>query len=226
MNWIDLGNPIPRSIPIRYTPMEWDTGEIHPLPALSTRLLPRLNQVLDNRFSVREFSALNDQQLGEFLWHACRTRDSHPSGLGFRLEHRASPSAGAIHPIHVILKIPNDSRWWLYCPQNHELVEIKKAEDKLAALYKQSLDVLNGSEATRILFLAEPGKTLGKYQEGCSLLWRDAGALLGVMALTASALSLNFCPLGITGEPWASSLSDQRELVGVGLALLGTASSS
>lgn len=84
------------------------------------------------------------------------------------------------------------------------------------------MKVLGGDRATRILFLSEPGKTLGKYQNGCSLIWRDAGALLGVMALTATAQGLNFCPLGITGEPWASNLAEQGKLAGVGFALLGS----
>lgn len=46
------------------------------------------------------------------------------------------------------------------------------------------------------------------------------------MALTATAQGLNFCPLGITGEPWVSGLADQGKLTGVGLALLGAAASS
>ncbi|MFO6292409.1 hypothetical protein, partial [Pseudomonas aeruginosa] len=104
--------------------------------------------------------------------------------------------------------------------------DIKHAPTKLAGLLDLSLQVLAGDQATRFLFLAEPGKTLGKYQDGCSLIWRDAGALLGVMALTATAQGLNFCPLGITGEPWASGLADQSKLFGVGLALLGSVTNS
>jgi hypothetical protein len=178
---------------------------------------------LDARASHREFGVVHDQQLGAFLWHACRTRGSGTSNLGFDLEHRAAPSAGAIHPVHIVVKRPEDDRWWMYEPRAHQLAELRHAPGKLAGLYELSLRVLGGDEATRILFLAEPGKTLGKYQNGCSLVWRDAGVLLAVMALTATAQGLNFCPLGITGEPWASALADQGKLAGVGLALLGSA---
>lgn len=118
---------------------------------------------------------------------------------------------------------PADRRWWWYQPDQHRLAELKGADVALAGLYELSLQVLAGSDATRLLFLAEPGKTLGKYQNGYSLVWRDAGALLGVMSLTATAQGLHFCPLGITGEPWASALADQGQLAGVGLALLGSA---
>lgn len=223
MTWIDLGDPLPRPSPERYEPIEWEAGEICPLPAFSGVLTQPFSEVLDTRMSQRQFGVADEQQLGAFLWHACRTRGVGASELGFDLEHRASPSAGAIHPIHIVVKRPGDDRWWLYQPKTHELVELKQAAGKLAGLYEHSLNVLEGDGAIRLLFLAEPGKTLGKYQDGCSLIWRDAGALLAVMALTATAQGLSFCPLGITGEPWASALADQGKLAGVGLALLGSA---
>jgi hypothetical protein len=73
-----------------------------------------------------------------------------------------------------------------------------------------------------LLFVGEPGKTFSKYNHATSLVWRDAGVLIGHMALVAESLGLNFCPLGITGEPWVSELDKQGKLVGVGVALLGS----
>lgn len=221
MTWIDLADPLPRSAPEPYTLIEWELGETCSLPSTSGVPDRPFNEVIDARASHREFGFVDDQQLGAFLWLACRTRGVGASELGFDLEHRAAPSAGAIHPIHVVVKRPGDDRWWLYVPRSHRLAEMKHAAARLEGLLYHSLQVLAGDRATRFLFLAEPGKTLGKYQDGCSLIWRDAGTLLGVMALTATAQGLNFCPLGITGEPWASGLADQGKLAGVGLALLG-----
>lgn len=226
MTWIDLADPLPREAPEPYAPIEWEAGEICSLPSFSGAPDRPFSEVLDTRVSHREFGSVDDHQLGSFLWMACRTRGVGASNLGFDLEHRAAPSAGAIHPIHVVVKRPGDDRWWLYEPRTHQLLEIKHAPAKLAGLYDLSLQVLQGDQAIRFLFLAEPGKTLGKYQDGCSLVWRDAGALLAVMALTATAQGLSFCPLGITGEPWASALTDQGKLVGVGLALLGSVACS
>lgn len=222
MTWIDLGDPLPRLTPKGYEPLEWKLGEACSLPVPNEALAQPFSEVLDARTSLRQFSAVHDQQLGTFLWHACRTRGVGPSNLGFTLEHRAAPSAGAIHPIHLIVRRPNEHRWFLYKPNTHQLVELICATERLAGLYEFSLQVLGAEEATRILFLAEPGKTLGKYKNGSSLVWRDAGVLLGIMALTATAQGLNFCPLGITGEPWASALADKGKLAGVGLALLGS----
>lgn len=76
-------------------------------------------------------------------------------------------------------------------------------------------------EATKTLLVAEPGKTQAKYFNHESLVWRDAGALLATMGFVAEALNLNYCPIGITGEPWASMLSSEGNLVGVGAALIG-----
>lgn len=221
MTWIDLGDPSPKAVPDRYAPIGWPLGEVCQLTPFWEVPNRSLGEVFEARVSHREFGLLGEKELSAFLWIACRTRGVGPSELGFDLEHRAAPSAGAIHPIHIVVKRPADDRWWLYESRAHHLVELKYAHTKLSGLYEASCSVLDAELATRFLFLAEHGKTLAKYQDGCSLIWRDAGALLGVMALTAAALDLNFCPLGITGEPWAATLSDQGKLAGVGLALLG-----
>lgn len=226
MTWIDLGDPSPKAATEQYTPVDWDVGAMCQLPPPSEGPRRSFCEALDARVSRREFGPLDDDQLSTFLWLTCRTRGVGSSNLGFNLEHRAAPSAGAIHPIHVVIKRPDDERWWLYEPRAHQLLELRRESSKLAGLYDLSVNVLEGNQATRFLFLSEHGKTFAKYHDGCSLIWRDAGVLLGVMALTAAAIDLNFCPLGITGEPWGGALCDQGKLAGVGLALLGTTVSS
>lgn len=221
MTWIDLGSPVPRDNIEPYDLVRWPTGEIKRLPAVPAQQSRSLEQLLASRQTTREFREISDKQLGTLLRQACGSKETWPSAHGFDLEHRAAPSAGAIHPIHLLLHLPGDPRWWLYQPQGHYLVEICGAAARLDGLLLKSAEVLEGGNAVHILFVAEPGKTLSKYEHGCSLIWRDAGALLSIIALTAHAHGLNFCPLGITGEPWASALADQGKLVGVGLGLLG-----
>lgn len=223
MTWIDLGNPNPKHYYDKYTPIQWDVGKIAYFSAPNDPVLRSFIDVIDSRESQRYFCALTDSQLGDFLWHSCRTRGIGTSNLGFDLEHRTSPSAGAIHPIHVVIKRPSDVLWWLYQPQTHSLAELKEGSSKLIGLEEQAREVLQEGQAVKILFLAEPRKTSAKYSNSCSLIWRDAGALIGIMALTATAMDLSFCPLGITGEPWASKLAQKGELAGVGLAFLGSA---
>lgn len=223
MTWINLGNPIPKPVNTQHKLYQWETGEIRRLAAGAHSAMPPLSQVLEERRTMRQFELLDDDHLAGFLWHACRSRETWASDLGFDLEFRATPSAGAIHPIHLIINQPGDPRWWLYQPNGHFLVELTAASLKLEGLREQSQRVVDAPQATLLLLVAEPSKTLAKYQDACSLIWRDAGALLAVMALTAHGMGLNFCPLGTTGEPWASSLAEQSELAGVGMAFLGLA---
>lgn len=222
MTWIDLGDPVPKPTLDEYTPIQWDIGEVVYLSSPKNTINQSFTDVIDSRVSLRNFGFITEPQFEEFLWHSCRTRGIGASTLGFDLEHRASPSAGAIHPIHVIIKRPQDVQWWLYQPQTHSLAELKQESAKLIGLEGYAKEVLDGAQAVTMLFLAEHGKTLVKYQNGCSLIWRDAGALIGIMALIATAMDLSFCPLGITGEPWASDLAQKGKLVGVGLAFLGS----
>lgn len=223
MTWIDLGNPMPKLVHDVHELLKWETGEVHPLTATSGIATQPFFQVLRERRTRRQFASLGEAGLADFLWHACRSRETWASDLGFELESRATPSAGAIHPIHLVINRPGDPRWWLYEPRGHFLVELITAPERLEGLREHCQQVVYAPEAIQLLLLAEPGKTLAKYSDGCSLIWRDAGAMLAVMALAAQGLGLNFCPLGITGEPWAGGLAKQGKLVGVGLALLGLA---
>jgi hypothetical protein len=83
--------------------------------------------------------------------------------------------------------------------------------------------VLPLSSATLLLFAAEPGMTSAKYENAMSLVWRDAGVLQGHLAMAAEAIGLNFCLLGVIGEPWIGALTDEPGLVGVGAAYVGEA---
>ncbi|WP_382161551.1 hypothetical protein [Hydrogenophaga sp. ANAO-22] len=91
----------------------------------------------------------------------------------------------------------------------------------VVALRATMHEVIDAPSATLLLFVAEPGMTESKYEGASSLVWRDAGVLLGMFALAAEALSMNFSPLGVTGEPWASRLVPGAPLVGVGAAFVG-----
>jgi len=48
------------------------------------------------------------------------------------------------------------------------------------------------------LFTALLPRTLSKYKNGLSLIWRDAGALITTISLVAEGLQLSSCPLGFS----------------------------
>jgi len=71
-------------------------------------------------------------------------------------------------------------------------------------------------------FAAQFDRTLSRYNNGESLVWRDSGALAATIALVAECLHLSSCAIGITGEPFISQILDSKgALVGVGGLLIG-----
>lgn len=225
MAWINLSNPTVRETPETYTPFAWLDGKFQAFPAIWDAPPARQDidvlTVLERRRSRRNFAALNHDQLGQLFWHCLRTQGIATSDLGFDLEQRPTPSAGAIHPIHILVKPAQTHKWFRYDARRHGLLEVKGSECELKPLEECSKAILYSENATQLLLVAEPGKTSAKYECGESLIWRDAGALLAIMAVTAEALNLAFCPLGITGEPWASELAAPGILMGAGMALVG-----
>ena len=190
----------------------------------SSALSVDLVGLMEHRQTRRDFSKeLSLEDLGEFLWLACRSRSSRPSEYGPNQESRPHPSAGALHPIHVFLA--SDATAMLrYEPGQHALLELPgSASNSRQAIdaAKSSLDLGRGYV---LALVAEPGKTGAKYEEPDSLVLRDAGVVLGYMSFVAEALGLAFCPLGITGNPGLTQGFPSAEaLRSVGLAVLGKA---
>lgn len=227
MSWIDLGNPRPRPEARRHSPVRWADGERIALKALAE--LPSVHGIFQKslidlsmqRRSNRAFELLPLDHLGWLLALVDQQLAKGPRDLGFALTQRPAPSAGAIHPIHLIVQSPGLVGWHRYDSEAHELVrvqcqasvdEVRAATDELLAAPKASL----------VLLVAEFGRTAAKYENSASLVWRDAGVLLGYLSLAAEALDLAFLSLGITGDSWAQRLVDETGLAGVGAAFVGT----
>lgn len=222
MTWINLGNPYPRSEPQQYRPLEWPQGRRIALPEQIAATSKPFSQVAMGRRTRYEFGPVSHSMLGSLLGLTCRVQSCGNEQLGFALSKRPAPSAGAIHPIHVIVHENADGTWYRYDPMDHALVELPSAVQPKEVRVAMN-QIVQGDNATMLLFVAEPGKTFAKYVDACSLVWRDAGVLLGCFALAAEALELNFLPLGVTGEPWVSQLINETGLVGVGVAFVGSA---
>jgi hypothetical protein len=80
--------------------------------------------VMEQRQTKRDFSqAVQQQVLGEFLWLTCRSRSSRPSPYGPDQESRPYLSAGAMHPIHVLVGAAA-TPWQRYDAVSHVLREV------------------------------------------------------------------------------------------------------
>lgn len=220
MPWVDLGIPRPKPETIPYSRHEWLESPPLLLEVPVEGHLPSFSDVLSCRRTRRHFGRLDSLQLASFLWYSCRVIQEGDPFLGFPLSLRPVPSAGAIHPVHCLVD-RGHACLERYDPLAHGLTQLNYREELGVELRRATTEVLSPEDAVILLFIAEPGMTEAKYDFSNSLVWRDVGVLIGHMALVAEALGLSFCPLGITGEPWAGKLSDENKLVGVGMALLG-----
>lgn len=217
-------DPIPRSEPAPYRSFEWPAGDQVELSPRSRPLEVDLVALLERRESRREFGqSLPDSDLGDFLWLACRNRSSRPSPYGTNQESRVYPSAGAMHPIHIVL-CRDVGPWLRYDPYSHALIELPGSVASAAAGRTAATHLLPLKKGTVIGLIAEPGRTAAKYSHYESLVWRDAGVVLGYMSLVAESLRLNFCPLGVSGHPYLTDyLPGEPALFSAGLAVLGPA---
>jgi len=220
MEWPNLKNPRPRPEALRYTPVAWPPSALVSLPDDPLHETPQFEAVIESRRTRYDFAVLSDEQLAALMHLTCRVRASFAGPLSFAQSFRPVPSAGAIHPLHLVLHRPGGATLQRYDPYEHGLRQLEASVDVMALRVAMHA-IVEAPSATLMLLVAEPGMTASKYEDSASLVWRDAGVLLGTFAMAAEALSLNFTPMGVTGEPWASQLLPGAPLAGVGAAFVG-----
>lgn len=210
-----------------YRPVRWPDGLRRPLPARNVPLPVDLSSLLEERQTRRHFtSEISDTDLGDLLWLTCRSRSSRPSPFGPDQESRPHPSAGAMHPIHVLVS-RRDDPWSRYDPVGHALVQILDSHENAAQVRRAAGELVELEQGVLIALVAEPGKTAAKYENSESLVWRDAGVVLGYISIIAEALALPFCPLGITADQYLANLAPSPgRLHGAALAVLGGTASA
>jgi hypothetical protein len=137
---------------------------------------------------------------------------------------RASPSAGALHPIEVVL-VPSigSARIFRYNPWNHVLEALQiEDQDEIRTFNTDCAHALPDAHGISLVMLGQPSCVAACYDDPMSLLWRDSGALLQTLFLTAVAFRLAFCPLGVLGHQIVRAIG-LSELSAVGVARIGLA---
>lgn len=215
---IGRADPRPRATPRPYNPVRWPVGEVVALEPGAAPHVIDLAAVLSKRRSHQSGGAPTIEALGRLFWHTMRTLESAPSPYGFYQERRPVPSAGALHPIHVLLQEARRSDWARYDARRHCLERLLDDGGALTGLSDFTREAAGAVEGALLAFVAEPGRTAAKYEEGETLVWRDAGVLQGTLCAVAQAVGLRVCLLGPTGDPWVSRLANAGQLQGVGLA--------
>lgn len=220
MAWIQPSEPRPRSQVEPYRPFAWPSG-----PSVSLvppeDMVQSFCDVVAARRSTRTFGPLAITDMSSLLWYSSRVLARQGSALGFDLSHRPAPSAGAIHPIHVLACSSAHDSWQRYDPDRHCLTEVPHGLLAPRDAMAQIAPALDPQEGTLLWLAAEVGKTASKYENPETLIWRDAGALIAHFGLVASYLGLHFCALGATGATWGVELNEAQLICGVGAALVG-----
>jgi SagB-type dehydrogenase family enzyme len=223
MDRIDLPSPVPRAIELPYENFPYSIKETTQLPEPDVNDGKSFIKVLSSRRSRRAFRKISLERLSALLWHSARSLEGFPPERPL-WQHRPAPSAGGCHPVDILL-VHQDwpQQILLYEPTDHSLSTLKIVADAERTQFIKLADqVIPIGEATILWFGAQFDKTLSRYENGESLVWRDAGALIATISLVAEFLQLNSCALGITGEPYFSQMLDSRgKVVGVGGLLVG-----
>jgi hypothetical protein len=134
-----------------------------------------------------------------------------------------SPSAGALHPIHVLLTDPRGA------PRVFQVDGDSGCVRQLGVFRPGSLDQLHTqrrqiapeADGQLLVFAADALRSDALYENAESLFWRDAGALLQSIFLSAEAHGLGFLPLGILGRPLLDAIGLDDRLLPCGAAVIG-----
>ena len=175
---------------------------------------------LEARRSQRAMTRATLREVVNAIAFAVRPREE-VEGDPFGRTRRPSPSAGAIHPVDVLL-VHGPCRVFRYAPRTHHLEALRvSAREHLDAFVEDCCEVLPEASGTGIVLVGNMNRVAALYERPESLLWRDAGVLLQTLALVATAYRLAFCPVGILGTPVLRALGLSESLLGVGVALIG-----
>jgi hypothetical protein len=160
-----------------------------------------------SRRSTRRLEPPSLNDLGLIAARAALTRFGAVTELGNPIASRPAPSAGARQPFQlaIITRHPLDGsrcdRAWVLDPDAAALRPARTTAEALDAALSSFADALNATEPppAAIVAVGLPDRTLARYPDGISLLWREAGALLMLIHLAATDLGLGSCLIGSCG---------------------------
>lgn len=167
--------------------------------------------VLAARRSQRAKTGLPFERAGILLWHACRVRDEWRGRSG-GCESRPYAGAGGIHEIDVVLVHNGDC--FVYDGRAHRLGSLVVHDaTAVSELGAQVVELAGGG--TPIVLFADAERLESAYDDSVPLLRRDSGIAAATIELTATALGMRFCHVGISGVWLQRALKTRRVAVGV-----------
>lgn len=212
-----MDNPRPKAKEDAVKPFHYSTGRSFRLPQPETSNSVDFFEVLHNRRSEIGLSSLDKMELGTLLWHSAKVSGTHVQQDGYILSQRPSPSAGARHPIDLLIVSPAVSALMCYYnPFEHVLYELLLPDQVFQGFIDHVNQNVSMENATLIWMIAHPQRTMAKYNNAESLIWRDAGALLQCIQMVSTALGLCSTPLGTLGLPYINQLFENTSTFSCG----------
>jgi nitroreductase len=145
-------------------------------------------------------------------------------GYGEKQGRRLKPvlSAGAIHPVKAVI-LRDDNRPVVYDDDRDLFVSVQiRDHSAYIAFLETCQSVLPEAEGHWVALFVDCRNLRRLYANHESLAWRDAGAVLQMMALMAEDQEMAFCPLGVLGgEIIKALLPETPDIIPVGVVALG-----
>jgi nitroreductase len=216
--------PRPSGKKAKWTPILWPVIWKLSLPTLVIAPQSRFADVMRLRRSERHLDRTSLRRVTEILAFATQPLSSWSSA---GLPRQSSPTAasGGLHGIELLVApSPTMQRLFRFAASENSLDRLDAQRDAIAALEQRCNACLpNAASASTIFLVADRRKYEAAYIHPESLIWRDAGALLQSLSLTATAFGLGSCILGIHGNEIGQALPGiAAQLQPCGIIKVGT----
>lgn len=198
------------------------TGEIY-RPATQWIAEKSFDEVLELRRSQTSIREVSLESTLEFVRHVFYVREVG-QGKNFGLARKPSISAGALHPIDVLVVAGSGVHEpILFSDRDCRYLTLSvKCHNSFKSAVADCREILPTARGHLLLLTGDIRRVSEKYQPAESLLWRDAGAALQACAMAAFAYGFAFCPLGDTGRAILDQLDPpHEEFVALALGVFG-----
>lgn len=217
--------PRPRTKPIPHEPLIWPVTRTI---AMSMTSIPEIDfvDVLNRRRSQRRLRPAPLRAIAGAIAFATRSRFVRTVGAGAPRYRRPAPSAGALHPLSVLIVPARGRPRALLCnPDADLLVDLELIKPKeISALHALRYGMVPEANGDLVILVGDKRLVEAHYDDGATLFWRDAGALAQTLLLTFEACDLGACLLGVSGAQAIDALGLARSAKAAGVIVVGAPS--
>ncbi len=200
-----------------------------PVPVTDVGPTRPFAETIAARRSHRDLRAPTLREVGTVLARAGLTRSNATDLAGAPIASRAAPSAGARHPLTLVLLVRHvgglAAGSWVLDPHAAVLNPGKHQLEQTQGALREVAEALGQPQPppAAVLAVAHPDRILSRYPQGISLLWRETGALLMLVHLAATDLGFGSCLVGTCGVLYTDDGSGAGPVDLGGVALGATA---